>query len=265
MINSSFKLPILVYHQVVPDKAPMEEIPPSVRPYCLSQGKFIAQFDYLYNSGYKSTAVSEIYGLKEKHAVGITFDDGLESDYSISFPELEKRGFTATFFIVTDKVGEKGHMNWEHIRELKSCNMEIGSHSVTHPCFLDIGEDVLLQELTRSKQVLEDRLGVSTESFSVPYGFVNQKIIETALEVGYKTICTSATRLVDTESIPRVYGRYGIRRGDTLRNFKGIVEKQLYTMLKIKLEERGKDFLKRFMGREKWLAFREKVLSRRTY
>ncbi len=260
-----YKFPILVYHQIVPDEASLEDVPISARPYCLSRKRFIEQLDFLFNRGYKGIAISEVYGFKGNPVVGITFDDGLESDYFITFPELNKRMLIATFYIVTDYVGKRGYMNWEQIKELKRSGMEIGSHSMTHPCLLDLDRNTLLQELTYSKEEIEDRLGEHVESFGVPYGFVNQKVVETIFEAGYTNVCTSKTELADCTKIPKVYGRYGIRRGDSMKTFEGIVERHAFTLLKVSLKEEGKNFLKRFMGRQIWLAFREKILSSRLF
>ena len=261
-MSKSVKLPILVYHQIVLDGDSLENVPAGARPYCLPKRIFIEQLDYLLNGGYKGIAVSEIFGSKENHAtVGITFDDGLESDYFISFQELSKRGFSATFYIITDRVGEKGYMGWDQIKELQHVGMEIGSHSKTHPCLLDLDRNTLLQELTYSKKEIEDRLGEHVESFGVPYGFVNQKVVETIFEAGYTNVCTSKTELANCTRIPKLYGRYGMRRGDSMETFKGIVGRHAFTLLKVSLKEEGKDFLKRFMGRQIWLAFREKILS----
>lgn len=262
---NSFKFPILVYHRILSDGDSLVDIPVSARPYCLSKERFMEQLDYLLNQGYKSLAVSEVNDMRKNHTVGITFDDGLKSDYYVSFPELNKRGFRATFYIVTDYVGRNGYMNWKQVKELRHNGLEIGSHSVSHPCLLNLDRGTLFQELIQSKQVLEDHLGEPVESFGVPYGFVNQEIIESIIKAGYKTVCTSKTELIDPTRIPRVYGRYGIRRGDSMNTFKGIVEKKAFTLLKVNLKEEGKNCLKNFMGRRVWLAFRKKYLSSRIF
>lgn len=55
-------------------------------------------------------------------AVSYTFDDGLMDQYTLAFPELQKRGIHATFHIIGSKVGgdHKGTpcMTWEQIRQL---------------------------------------------------------------------------------------------------------------------------------------------------
>jgi peptidoglycan/xylan/chitin deacetylase (PgdA/CDA1 family) len=222
---------------------------------------FTEQLDYIARLGYQGIPVHAIYGREARDTVGLTFDDGLESDYAIAFPELQKRGFCATFYVVTGYVGKRGYMNWQHIAALKRNGMEIGSHSATHRCLLDLGRESIVQELRRSKQVLEDRLGEAVTSFSVPFGFTSQYVINAALAEGYHTVCTSGARLADTRLTPKVYGRYAMRWGETTEMFTGLVRRENRTLLGIMLKEGGKNVCKRVMGREPWLAFRRKYLA----
>lgn len=260
-MNSSVKLPVLVYHQIVTDGVSLMEIPVTARPYCLYRSKFIEQLEYLHTKEYKVITVSEVSGLKENNVVAVTFDDGMDSDYFITYPELIKRGFRATFYIVTNYVGKKGYMTWEQIKELKHAGMEIGSHSMSHPYLTDIDRDAILNELIQSKQVLESCLGESIESFGVPFGFVDNDIIKMAFEAGYKTVCTSNVEFVNSSKYPMNYGRFGIRRNNSIKTFKGIVDKKHITIIKIVIKEKFKDLLKRFMGKKTWLVFREKYLK----
>ncbi|GIX49572.1 MAG: hypothetical protein KatS3mg131_3783 [Candidatus Tectimicrobiota bacterium] len=195
--------------------------------------------------------------------VGLTFDDGCESDYTVAFPELVKRGLKATFYVVTSYVGRRGYVQWHHLRELRRYGMEIGSHSATHPCFLDLSPRAMAEELRRSKRTLEDRLGEAVASFSVPFGFVNRQVIAAALAEGFETVCTSQTRLANPQASPRVYGRFAVRRTDSLGHFVGIVARRRPTLWRIALVESGKQAGKRLLGRRVWLAFRRRCLERR--
>ncbi len=62
-------------------------------------------------------------------------------------------------------------MTWSDIRELQAEGIHFGSHTVTHPDLRSLGPDQLEYELGRSKEVLEDRLGLPIESFAYPHGF----------------------------------------------------------------------------------------------
>jgi peptidoglycan/xylan/chitin deacetylase (PgdA/CDA1 family) len=195
--------------------------------------------------------------------VGITFDDGFESDYTVAFPELQKRGFSATFYVVTGYVGRNGYMNWQQIKELRRHGMEIGSHSATHRCLLDLDRETIVRELRLSKRILEDRLGDAVASFSVPFGFVDRFVIDAAFAEGYHTVCTSKARLARTRMAPKIYGRYAVRWGDTPDTFARIVRKENRALFGIMLKESSVDMCKRMMGRKLWLAFRQRYLARK--
>ncbi len=84
-------------------------------------------------------------------AVSLTFDDGTLDQYLLAYPELEKRGIKATFFIVTDAI-EEGYwedseacrvlFSWDQAREMAVSEHEIGSHSKSHALLYGNGEFV---------------------------------------------------------------------------------------------------------------------------
>src|SRR5438477_279294 len=77
-------------------------------------------------------------------AVLITFDDGYQDFADEAFPLLERHGFPATVFVVTDAAERTSRwdaaygqaaplMGWDEIRELSRRGVEFGSHTQTHP------------------------------------------------------------------------------------------------------------------------------------
>jgi peptidoglycan/xylan/chitin deacetylase (PgdA/CDA1 family) len=56
----------------------------------------------------------------EKRDIVLTFDDGHISHHRF--------GFTATFFIIADRIGTSYHMEIEELSELAAGGMEIASH-----------------------------------------------------------------------------------------------------------------------------------------
>src|SRR5579863_7413326 len=49
--------------------------------------------------------------------------------------------------------------------------MHFGSHNVTHPQLTQVGAAQARDEVRRSKETMEDRLGVAVTSFAYPYAF----------------------------------------------------------------------------------------------
>jgi peptidoglycan/xylan/chitin deacetylase (PgdA/CDA1 family) len=123
--------------------------------------------------------------------VAITFDDGLASDYETSVPTLVEQGLCADFFINTARVGSAGYVTWDQLREMTASNMGIHSHSHDHVALSRLSRESLENQLRCSKQMLEDRLGTVVGFLAVPYGFVNQRVVDVALALGYRAVCDS--------------------------------------------------------------------------
>ena len=124
-------------------------------------------------------------------SICLTFDDGFSSDHDLVLPELIKMNATATFFIVTDWIGKPGYLNEQQIRNLSNSGMQIGSHSKSHPNFLDITHMERLAELHESKLILENLIGKPVSTFSFPFGFCDATCKETVFNANYSICCTS--------------------------------------------------------------------------
>ncbi len=260
------KFPILVYHQIVPDFFSIQSFPIGDRPYYIKISDFCSHLNYLTINNFITSTIQDV-GLFNKQCnnsnkIVITFDDGQISDYTVAFPAMIERKIKATFYVITDFVGKKGYLSWSQLSEMQKYGMEIGSHSCSHRCLLDLTKDQTEEELIKSKRVLEDHLGCRVFSFSIPFGFGEQHIINLAFESGYRTVCTSDLKLNRYNiKYPAVYGRIGIRRNDNIRMFKGIVDMEWQTIAKLLTEDRIKSALKRVLGRDLWYKFRYKMLS----
>lgn len=151
----------------------------------------------------------------------ITFDDGLESDYSNAFPALAERQMTAHFFVNTTNVGKPGYMGWSQIREMDRTGMHIGSHGHQHVDHSQPSEIRLTAELRVSRQMLEDQLGHAVEWFAPPYGFVNRKTVRAARAAGFSGIVTS--RIAMATPGRSVVPRIAIDATTSPREFHGII------------------------------------------
>lgn len=141
---------------------------------------FRRQMQWLKESGYKVGT-----------DVLITFDDGELNNFTEALPVLQECGFTAYFFIIVSRVGKKGYMGWPELKQLQQAGMTVGSHGLSHEILTNLLDSQLEQELTASKRTLEVNLNTSIETFSVPRGFCNDKVIDMAYQAGYKTIFIS--------------------------------------------------------------------------
>jgi peptidoglycan/xylan/chitin deacetylase (PgdA/CDA1 family) len=124
--------------------------------------------------------------------VGITFDDGVRSDYEVAYPALAARGMSATFFVVTGRVGSSGYVTWSELREMRAGGMSIQSHTCTHPFLSELSEAALRRELRDSKCAIDDALGQETDQLAFPGGDPPRRTLRhLLLESGYRVVATS--------------------------------------------------------------------------
>jgi len=124
-------------------------------------------------------------------ALAITFDDGYRNVYTEAFPVLEKHGFGATVFLISDYCGKDSDwpgnspsferrplLSWSEIEEMRRHGFEFGAHTATHPDLTRVSIQQAEREITGSKAEIEDRLGVEARCFAYPYGKYNSEVQE---------------------------------------------------------------------------------------
>ena len=123
---------------------------------------------------------------------GVTFDDGHISQFTHAVPVLESELHKATFFITAGWTGVRaGYMNWAQLRELAALGHEIQAHGLTHILLTNCTPEQLTAELRRSKQCLEDGLGLPVNAISMPGGRCNARVLAACAHEGYQAVYTS--------------------------------------------------------------------------
>lgn len=140
----------------------------------------------VYNKGLKFCSVHEYFKSESKdNLVVCTFDDGYENVFKNAFPVLSEYGFTATVYICPDLIGKgndwnhrdevnRWHLTHEMILQLVAAGWEIGSHGLSHINLRRLSEQDLLNNLIKSKELLE--VYGTIGSFCYPYGSFNDFI-----------------------------------------------------------------------------------------
>lgn len=125
----------------------------------------------------------------------VTFDDGHLSNFEYALPLLQARDMKAHFFITVGWTGRKaGYMNWNELRALHEAGQLIGAHGWTHTLLTHCREKDLQVELLDARMALEDGLGSSITTMSLPGGRYNRKVLAACEEAGYTEIYTSIPR-----------------------------------------------------------------------
>ncbi|HEV2710976.1 MAG TPA: polysaccharide deacetylase family protein [Edaphobacter sp.] len=142
----------------------------------------------------------------------ITFDDGHISNFEYALPQLQTRGLKAQFFITVGWTGQKsGYMGWDKLRALHAAGQLIGAHGWTHTLLTHCSAKQLQTELSSSRHLLEDKLGTSITTMSLPGGRYNRRVLDACQDAGYTQIYTSIPR---SEPLPLglAIGRLNVRR-----------------------------------------------------
>lgn len=141
--------------------------------------------------------IAPLYDFKQS-VVNLTFDDGFDIQFTVGIPMLKKRNLPATFYVITDRVDSVAKSVIFHNL---TKDFEIGSHTVTHPNLIKIGNDEAIKELVNSKLYLEQYFGVNAGlTMSYPWGLYDisiEKIVKNnylaarSTAEGYNSIFTA--------------------------------------------------------------------------
>jgi len=193
LVTSRFRLPgvpILNYHGLAESFA---GIPEAAQPFWLTPQQFAAHLTSIGETGFRAVLLEELgeYHPGSAGNVVVTFDDGVASDYEVAFPLLARFGMRGVFFVNTSTVGQAGYLTWAQISEMSRAGMSIQSHSHHHLDLTVIPSAVLESELAGSKRCLEDHLSCPVEYLAAPHGQVSGRVVRTALEKGYRGVCST--------------------------------------------------------------------------
>ena len=79
-----------------------------------------------------------------------------------------------------------GLMTWDQLGALAEAGHEIGSHSLTHALLPQCDDDALTREVSESRRLLEDRLGLDVVSFCYPNGDCDARTADAVAAAGYR-------------------------------------------------------------------------------
>lgn len=179
----------------------------------------------------------------------ITFDDGMRSFVEHALPVLEAQGIPATLFVnrlaiehdhlpfqtvIRSRAGnvaldydqldqlagpehapDDGHrvfLTAEELRQLRSRDVEIGSHGATHRVLAGCDQPTREQEISGNARYLHETLRVRPAFFAIPYGkreHYDQATLEACRAAGHRMVFSSNPAAVSRTAStlwPRVAG-----------------------------------------------------------
>ncbi|HZZ96881.1 MAG TPA: polysaccharide deacetylase family protein [Jatrophihabitantaceae bacterium] len=127
--------------------------------------------------------------------VAITFDDGFADTAETAAPMLAERDMVATVYVTSGFVqrgaspGGDRMLDWHRVRELDTLGHEVAAHSHTHPQLDLLGAGESLDEIVRSKQLVEDAVGHGVRSFAYPHGYHTPRVRAQVAGAGFDSAC----------------------------------------------------------------------------
>jgi peptidoglycan/xylan/chitin deacetylase (PgdA/CDA1 family) len=202
-INEGKGIPILSYHIVTPHTGKGSY-------GFISQKLFTEELDSLKAQHYTTVGLDEVYAYMQASSTSnlpdkpivLTFDDTNESDYTIVFPELQKRHMKGVFFAI----GARAETPLWRARfaEMHAAGMEIESHTMNHLYMGGgpstggkrenvYGDGVVNYELSNPRKILQNITGSSTYFLAWPGDSYTDHTIELAQKAGYKGLLMAKT------------------------------------------------------------------------
>jgi peptidoglycan/xylan/chitin deacetylase (PgdA/CDA1 family) len=212
----------LMYHELEQPGRPLAGEGAGYVRYVLDESRFTQHMEWLTTAGLRGVAVGRAHANRFDAAdqVVITFDDGCESDWIVAVPQLVKRGFGATFYVVSRWIERRpGFLRAAQLRDLAAAGFEVGSHSATHAFLTELDDTALDRELHDSRHEIEDIIGRPVTHLSCPGGRASRRVAEAARNAGYHTMATSRIGMNGPSTDPFALHRCALRRDTPQHTF----------------------------------------------
>jgi peptidoglycan/xylan/chitin deacetylase (PgdA/CDA1 family) len=202
----------------------------------LSVHAFERQLRILKGGG-RVLSIDEAFERGSAGGVIITFDDGYRDFYEHALPLLVKYRVPAILYLATGNVANEGtgtirdnSLSWSQLQEAVGTGLvTCGSHTHSHADLSRASEAMAGEEMRRSKELIEDRLGTECRHFAYPWAVgsdaadrVARRLFDTAALLPWKTNRTGKTDL-------HRLGRVPILRSDGRLFFRAKVSGMLQT------------------------------------
>ena len=211
-----FRIPIIMYHYVEFVADPTDAIRKKLDTVPTA---FEHQLKSLKDAGYETFFIKDIPDIfsgkiqYNPKSVIITFDDGYEDFYTDAYPILKKYNMKATQFIIYNFINRPNYMKESQIRDLSHGGLiEIASHTLNHTGLKGLSEKAARKEIFDSKQMLEEKFGITVSTFAYPYGSFNAMAEQLVREAGYTAAVSVIPGIEQSED--NMFYLYRIRPGN---------------------------------------------------
>ncbi|GAA3791681.1 hypothetical protein GCM10022226_08360 [Sphaerisporangium flaviroseum] len=123
--------------------------------------------------------------------IALTFDDGPWPYTPALLDTLKKHKAKATFFLLGRKVESRGELTQRIVAE----GHEIGNHTWNHPDLTTLSNEEILDEMTRTSDVIDRTVGRAPTMMRPPNGATNARVGEVMIELGLPQILWTGSTL----------------------------------------------------------------------
>lgn len=156
--------------------------------------------------------------------VRLSFDDGNASDVEIALPRLAERSLTATFFLLTGRLGGAGSVSRAGVADLVGAGMQIGSHGHAHRSWRGMDADTSTRELESAARLLRDLSGQTVSRAACPLGEYDRRSLRALRRAGFDQVLTSDR----VRAVPQAWlqPRFSVRRDDDGRTISALLDRR---------------------------------------
>lgn len=192
-------LPVLMYHAI---GSPM---PPELANLTVTPARLREQLTALIEAGHRLVGLTEALEAADDAVVAVTFDDGYLDFLETALPVLGDLGVRATQYVPTSVIGAATDwlpppadalpvMDAAQIAAVAAAGIEIGSHGHRHlPIDVRPRTDVV-EDVTRSRSILQEVSGREVRSFCYPHGYQSAYARRALRAAGYDNACAIGHR-----------------------------------------------------------------------
>jgi peptidoglycan/xylan/chitin deacetylase (PgdA/CDA1 family) len=163
--------------------------------------RFRREMELIHESGQR---VVDLYSLSKEsldtddNMLALTFDDGYQDFVDEVLPELQRRRWPATVFVVPWAVDgrvrfswyrQEEHprlLSWDEMRDIERTGLvHFEPHSLSHPYLPDETDESAWREIAGSKAAVEEKLHRPARLFCYPGGFFTHREIEMVERAGF--------------------------------------------------------------------------------
>lgn len=183
-------VPVLCYHQVRPHTS--DDSGYTRENLVIEPGQLAAHLDAIAQAGFTTITPDQYYthletgqGLPSKPVL-LSFDDGKDNQATAALSAVQERKMTATFFVMTVILGNKGWLSKDDVKKFADAGMTVGSHTWDHHMVTKYTEQDWKKQFEEPRETLRKLSGQEVADFAYPYGAWNEAALPHLRSAGYR-------------------------------------------------------------------------------